>query len=272
MRSGRRSGLPADFHGNYALTLSFGHEMPLSGFATGSSSAVRQPSPGAQRDSAAAHRLCAVVMLAPTSTSGNANSPSKTNLERITLAMSIDEIATPVAFRKVSQFFAAHISDVSSRAMGDPDLRRALDPTCVGLHITHNNRTVAAINSHAPAGFARGVNDALGDVNAAVRLMVRTKLLEHLAVAPGYRGRGYARALLEATEERHRADEEIEVWFGFVDDRERSSLGLYEHLGFVIAPNPPDLPGPAQIISRSYISRRGTWIYKQLREIREVTR
>ncbi|WP_063045010.1 GNAT family N-acetyltransferase [Nocardia pseudovaccinii] len=175
----------------------------------------------------------------------------------------IEDIATDAALRKVGQFFATHISDVSPRVMGTAALRITLDPTGVALQIRSGVPTIAAINSHAPIGIAHGVATMLADVGAAMRLIAETKLLEHLAVAPRARGRGYARALVATAEQRHRADG-VGVWFGFVDARERHALGLYEHLGFRIAVTATDLPSPANVLGRAQISRSGTWFYKEL--------
>ncbi|MDH6284502.1 GNAT family N-acetyltransferase [Prescottella agglutinans] len=175
----------------------------------------------------------------------------------------IEDATTDTALRKVGQFFASHISDVSLRAMGTTELRAAIDPTSVALFIRENGGTVAAINSHAPIGFATGAAQIRGDPEPAYRLVLETKLLEHLAVAPRHRGRGHAHALIDEAEQRHRATGETDVWFGFVDDRERAALGLYQHMGFQIAQTPADLPGAANLIRRSHISRVGTWIYKQ---------
>ncbi|MGO4205534.1 GNAT family N-acetyltransferase [Rhodococcus sp. TAF43] len=175
----------------------------------------------------------------------------------------IEDATTDTALRKLGQFFASHISDVSPRAMGTTETRAAVDPTSVALFIRENGGTIAAINSHAPVGMAMGAARLLGDA-AAYQLVFETKLLEHVAVAPRHRGQGHARALIDATEERHRATGDTDVWFGFVDDRERVALGLYGHMGFQITTDPADLPGAANMIRRSHISRSGTWIYKQL--------
>uniref|UniRef100_UPI0035A13736 GNAT family N-acetyltransferase n=1 Tax=Rhodococcus erythropolis TaxID=1833 RepID=UPI0035A13736 len=86
-------------------------------------------------------------------------------------------------------------------------------------------------------------------------MLMETRLLEHLAVAPRRRGRGYARALLTAVEQQHRATDGVEVWFGFVDDHERDALGMYRHLGFEIAASTAELPGAANLIRRARISR-----------------
>ncbi|MEU6562543.1 GNAT family N-acetyltransferase [Nocardia nova] len=180
----------------------------------------------------------------------------------MTESPAIEDADTDTALRKVGRFFAANISDVSPRAMGTAGLRAALDPTNVALQIRAGVPTVAAINSHAPLAIANGVATELGDPAAAMRLMAETKLLEHLAVAAAARGRGYARALVEAAERRHRADG-VSAWFGFVDERERDALGLYEHLGFCAA-TAAQLPGPANILGRAHISRSGTWFFKEL--------
>lgn len=105
---------------------------------------------------------------------------------------------------------------------------------------------------------------SLGDRDGAARLLRETRLLEHLAATPRRRGRGYARALLAAAEQQHRATDGVEVWFGFVDDHERDALGLYRHVGFEIAASAAELPGAANIIRGARISRTGTWIYKKL--------
>lgn len=174
----------------------------------------------------------------------------------------IETARTDVALRKMGQFFAAHIHDVSAKVMGTAELREQID--AVALHMRGPHAAVAAINSHPPISFAYGAATSLGDRDGAAGLLMETRLLEHLAVAPRHRGRGYARALLGAVEQEHRATDGVEVWFGFVDDHERGALGLYRHLGFEIAASAAELPGAANIIRRSRISRTGTWIYKKL--------
>lgn len=176
----------------------------------------------------------------------------------------IETARTDVALRKMGQFFATHITDVHPTTMGTAELRAQIDPDAVALHIRGPHAAVAAINSHVPISFAQGAATSLGDLEGAARLLMETRLLEHLAVAPRHRGRGYARALLAAAEQQHRATDGVEVWFGFVDDRERDALGLYRHLGFEIAASTAELPGAANIIRRARISRTGTWIYKTL--------
>lgn len=176
----------------------------------------------------------------------------------------IENVSTDTALRKVGQFFSTHISDVSPRAMGRAPQRAALDPTNVALQIRDHRSTVAAINSHTPIGMARAVATALHDPAAALKLLTETRILEHLAVAPRARGHGCARALVEAAEQRHRADG-VGVWFGFVDQREHDALGFYQHLGFVPAAV-AQLPGPVHLLGRTGITRRGTWFYKILTE------
>lgn len=186
----------------------------------------------------------------------------------MTPSMGIESAGTDTALRKINQFLVRHISDISSRAMGTVELREQIDPDAVALHIRDGKTTVAAINSHAPAGFALGLAQAAkspDDVEAAFQLASTTKLLEHLAVAPSHRNRGYARALVEEAEREHRSTGKTQVWFGFVDDRERESLTVYAHLGFTIAAGPSELPGAAAIIAKAdYVSRSGTWFFKSL--------
>ncbi|WP_176459791.1 GNAT family N-acetyltransferase [Rhodococcus sp. OK302] len=78
-----------------------------------------------------------------------------------------------------------------------------------------------------------------------------------------HRGRGSGRALIAAAEQQHRSTGRTQVWFGFVDDREKNALGLYANLGFTIADTVREMPGVAKVIGNAnYVSRSGTWFYK----------
>ncbi|MET4614091.1 GNAT superfamily N-acetyltransferase [Rhodococcus sp. PvR044] len=184
----------------------------------------------------------------------------------MTTTPTIESVETDTALRKVTQLLQQHISGIGADSLGgDMANRDAADPEAVGLFIRDGARTVAAINSHRPVSFATGLTAAMpGQVATATELLIATRSLEHLAVAPSYRGRGYARALVAAAEERHRAAGGIDLWFGFVDDREGAALPMYEHLGFTSITDPGQLPGVASILGRSRVSRSGTWIYKNL--------
>lgn len=178
--------------------------------------------------------------------------------------LTIEDVDTKETLREVETFFATHIPDASLAPMGELPLRLDLDPTSVALQIHSAARTVAAINSHAPANYAREAMRVLNDVTSSVRLMVETKLLAHIAVAPDHDGLGYAQALLEETEHRHRADPLVDLWFGFVDDRDHATLDTYERMGFTLTPDPEGLPAAAHVVSRIRHSRNGIWIYKNV--------
>lgn len=177
----------------------------------------------------------------------------------------IEDAETDTALRKVTQLFQQHISGIGAGSLGGTIANRtAADPTAVALFIRDSGRTVAAINSHAPVSFATGLASYLGLTETATELLATTRSLEHLAVAPSYRGRGYARDLIAAAETRHRATGGVYLWFGFVDDHEAAALPMYEHLGFTSTTDPGQLPGVASILGRSSVSRSGRWIYKNL--------
>ncbi len=123
---------------------------------------------------------------------------------------------------------------------------------------------VGAVSSHAPYALAEAAG-ALVAPAAAASLLTQTRLLEHLAVAPEHRRRSLARRLLQEAATRHRAEPEVRLWFGFLDEREvDQAADVYRATGFRLVSSAGDLPAPANVLRHALNRRQGQWFWQEL--------
>lgn len=153
--------------------------------------------------------------------------------------------------RRLVSYFLPVLED-GSRAEGI--VLRAVD---------EDGNILGAASAHAPypEGYEahRNGNDPL-----AFGLLQTRRTLAGLAVAPGARSQGLARALVD--EVTAIAAAEGAVWLtGFMDER-NGDPGFYEHVGFSLTKRnqalPPLPPAAAQERHPSYVN--GRWFYRAI--------
>lgn len=176
----------------------------------------------------------------------------------------IEEVTDDSGLRWMGRLFASTISGVTPQSVGTIAAQHEHDPDWVKLAMRdEDRRVIAALSSHLPLTLAQGAARFV-DEDAGYQLALRTRVLEHLAVHPSHRGRGYARALLARAEELHRGQTDVDLWFGFLDERERGAAAFYDELGFIRVETPAELPAPAHVLEHATLVRRGQWFYKLL--------
>jgi ribosomal protein S18 acetylase RimI-like enzyme len=126
--------------------------------------------------------------------------------------------------------------DIDMRPAGDPDVRRLIAAAIAELNVRYPGdvelEPVPEVSEHFVA-VADGV--AVGLV-VLVRVKAGQGEVKRLYVHPGHRGRGAARALMSALEERARGRGMSAVRLE-TGTRQPEAMALYESLGYTIIEN-----------------------------------